>query len=87
MTRHWPVQDAKARFTELLNTALTDGPQIVTRRGKEEAVLMSIEQWRRVGGAGKPNLIEFLLGPGPRYEEGLPYPSRKHYRLRKPPKL
>ncbi len=36
----WQLQDAKARFTEFLNTALKKGPQIVTRRGVETAVLV-----------------------------------------------
>ena len=38
--RKWPVQDAKARFSEFLEASLTEGPQIVTRRGVEEAVLV-----------------------------------------------
>ena len=36
----WPVQDAKARFSELLDTALRSGPQVVTRRSVEAAVLV-----------------------------------------------
>ncbi|MEW6206335.1 MAG: hypothetical protein AB1516_13540 [Pseudomonadota bacterium] len=34
----WPVQDAKARFSELLDTCLRDGPHAVSRRGEEQAV-------------------------------------------------
>ena len=37
--KHWPVQDAKARFSELLETCLREGPQVVTKRGSETAVL------------------------------------------------
>ncbi len=40
----WPVQDAKARFSEFLETCLIDGPQMVTRRGSEAAVLVSAEE-------------------------------------------
>jgi prevent-host-death family protein len=40
----WPVQDAKVRFSELLETAQREGPQVVTRRGREAAVLVPIEQ-------------------------------------------
>ena len=40
----WKVQDAKARFSELLETSLAEGPQIVTRRGVETAVIVPIEQ-------------------------------------------
>jgi antitoxin Phd len=38
MSRAWQVQEAKARFSELLDTSLAEGPQIVTRRGVEAAV-------------------------------------------------
>ncbi len=37
----WPVQDAKARFSEFLDACLTEGPQMVTRRGTEAAVLVA----------------------------------------------
>ena len=46
----WPVQDAKARFSEFLDTCLEDGPQIVSRRGTEAAVLVPIDQWRKTAG-------------------------------------
>jgi len=42
------VQDAKARFSELLEASITKGPQIVTRRGVEMAVLVPVDQWRRL---------------------------------------
>jgi antitoxin Phd len=40
----WQVQDAKARFSELLNVTLKNGPQVVTRRGIAAAVLVSIDE-------------------------------------------
>ena len=43
MSRTWQVQDVKARFSELLKTTLAEGPQIVTKRGEEAAVLVPIE--------------------------------------------
>ena len=61
MGRRWPVQDAKSRFSELLDTTLAEGPQIVTRRGVETAVLLPIEQWRRLEQMTKPDLKELLL--------------------------
>ena len=61
MSRKWPVRDAKPRFNELLNTTLTEGPQIVTKRGEETAVLLPIEQRRRLEGMTSPNLKELLL--------------------------
>jgi prevent-host-death family protein len=57
----WPVQDAKARFSEFLETCLAAGPQMVTRRGAETAVLISATEWRRLQLAAKPSLKELLL--------------------------
>ena len=54
MSRKWPVQDAKSRFSELLDTTIAEGPQIVTKRGVETAVLLPIEQWRRLERMTKP---------------------------------
>ncbi|MGA9563937.1 MAG: type II toxin-antitoxin system Phd/YefM family antitoxin [Candidatus Korobacteraceae bacterium] len=68
----WQVQDAKARFSELLDTALEKGPQVVTRRGVEEAVLVPIEQWRQLQKVTRPSLKELLLGSGPRFENLAP---------------
>jgi prevent-host-death family protein len=72
----WQVQDAKARFSEFLR----DGPQVVTRRGVEAAVLVPIEEWRRLKHAARPTLKELLLGPGPRLE--IPIPERGRLRRR-----
>ena len=63
MPNRWQVQDAKARFSELLETSLSDGPQIVTRRGVEMAVLVPIEQWRRLERTARRDLKELLLAP------------------------
>lgn len=78
----WQVQDAKARFSELLETALKKGPQIVTRRGIEEAVLVPIEDWRRLQTSSRPGLKVLLLGPGPRFENLVP--NRRGLRRRRP---
>lgn len=80
----WPVQDAKARFSELLEKSLREGPQIVTKRGVETAVLVPIEEWRRLQQRARPTLKDLLLAPEPRFEEGLPYPRRGRLRRRKP---
>jgi len=68
----WQVQDAKARFSELLDTTINKGPQVVTRRGVEAAVLVPIEQWRRLQRASCPSLKSLLLGSGPRFENLAP---------------
>jgi antitoxin Phd len=57
----WPVQDAKARFSEFLDTCLEEGPQIVSRRGAEAAVLVPIGQWRKLQAASQPSLKDLLL--------------------------
>ena len=72
----WQLQDAKARFSEFLDAALKNGPQVVTRRGVETAVLVPIEQWRRMQTANRPNIKELLLGSGPRFDITLPKRSR-----------
>lgn len=70
----WPVQDAKARFSELLDTCLRDGPQVVTRRGAEAAVLVPVRDWRRLQQVARPSLKELLLAETPRLN--LPLPER-----------
>ncbi len=57
----WPVQDAKARFSELLDACVSEGPQVVTRRGTETAVLVLIDEWRRLQAAARPSLKQLLL--------------------------
>jgi antitoxin Phd len=57
----WPVQDAKARFSEFLDRCLTDGPQMVTRRGAEAAVLVPADEWRRLQASARPSLKALLL--------------------------
>jgi antitoxin Phd len=70
----WPVQDAKARFSELLETCLQEGPQLVTRRGADAAVLVSIDQWQRLSQSGRPTLKDLLLGDKGRTD--IPIPPR-----------
>jgi prevent-host-death family protein len=57
----WPVQDAKARFSEFLEACIKEGPQMVTKRGAEAAVLVPVEEWRRLQAAARPSLKELLL--------------------------
>ncbi len=83
MIKKWPVQDAKSRFSEFLDTTLTEGPQIVTRRGTETAVLVPIKQWRRLERMTRPDMKELLLASEARTEDLTP-PRRRH-RRRTPP--
>jgi prevent-host-death family protein len=65
----WSVQHAKARFSELLDACQREGPQVVSRRGTEAAVLVPIEQWQRLQAAAKPSLKQLLLASDARTEE------------------
>lgn len=64
----WPVQDAKARFSEFLDACLSEGPQMVTRRGAEAAVLVPVQEWRRLQAAARPSLKQLLLSDQARAE-------------------
>jgi prevent-host-death family protein len=65
----WQLQSAKARFSEFLDAALKHGPQIVTRRGIEEAVLIPIQEWRRLQSGSRPNIKEVLLAEHLRFAD------------------
>ncbi|HLK22665.1 MAG TPA: type II toxin-antitoxin system prevent-host-death family antitoxin [Bryobacteraceae bacterium] len=58
----WQVQTAKARFSEVFRLALTDGPQRVTRQGKEGVVIISDEEYNRlVAKSHQPkSLVQFF---------------------------
>ena len=53
----WQVQDAKSRFSEFLDATIKKGPQVVTRRGVETAVLVPIGEWNRLQKAAPPDSI------------------------------
>ncbi len=72
MSRTWQVQEAKARFSELIETTLAEGPQIVTRRGVETAVVVPIEQWRLLERIRPLDRKEVLLDPRARTEQLTP---------------
>jgi prevent-host-death family protein len=67
--RVWSVAEAKARLSELLDHALNDGPQAITRRGREIAVVVSTEEWHRKS-SRSGSLAEFLAA-SPLRESGL----------------
>ncbi|MCP5115856.1 MAG: type II toxin-antitoxin system Phd/YefM family antitoxin [bacterium] len=84
-TKRWPAQAAKAHFSELLEASLSEGPQIVTRRGVETAVLVPVREWRRLQESARPTLKELLLAESPRAE--IPVPQRRRWRRRTPTAL
>lgn len=76
----WPVQDAKARFSEFLDACITDGPQMVTKRGSEAAVLVPVEVWKRLQATARPSLKELLISDSGRMD--IPIPPRGRLRRR-----
>ena len=58
----WQIQTAKARFSEVFRRARTDGPQLITRQGKEGVVMVAEEQYNRlVGKSHQPkNIVDFF---------------------------
>lgn len=83
--KKWPVQDAKARFSEFLEKCLSEGPQMVTKRGAEAAVLVPVEEWRQLQASARRSFKELLLCEEARAE--LPVPSRCNARGRTPSAL
>jgi prevent-host-death family protein len=77
----WPVQDAKARFSEFLEACMAEGPQMVTKRGNEAAVLVPVDEWRRLRAAARPSLKQLLLSDEARGD--LLIPARGSARRRK----
>jgi len=60
---HWQVQDAKQRFSELIRRAQTDGAQVVTKHGADVAVVLGIEDFRRLNGVGTDLKAYLRTGP------------------------
>jgi prevent-host-death family protein len=69
----WTLQDAKARLSEVLRRSRTDGPQRVTVHGREEAVILSVDAFRRLlGGQTGPALVDALQAcPHPDFDMAL----------------
>jgi len=67
--RTWQLQDAKNRLSEVVEEARRSGPQVITRRGEETAVVLSFEDWKRLSQDAEP-LVE-LLRRAPRIRGGL----------------
>jgi prevent-host-death family protein len=75
--RTWQIKDARANFSALVNKAISDGPQIVTRHGKKAVVVVSVEEWMcREGCRG--DLVEFFAN-SPLREEGIVFERQRDY--------
>ena len=63
----WQVHEAKRKFSELIERARAEGPQTITRHGRERAVVLSIEAYRKLE-AAKPDFKAYLLA-GPKLDD------------------
>jgi prevent-host-death family protein len=66
----WQLQEAKAKFSELVQRTLDEGPQTVTRHGKDVVVVLSAEDYRKLA-ARRPSLLEVITS-GPEGDLELP---------------
>ena len=74
----WPLQDAKNQFSQLVELALTEGPQTVTRHGEPVAVVVAADEYKRVT-RPKESVLEFfrpLQGSGIRLERRRDLPRK-----------
>lgn len=61
----WALQDAKARFSEVVRKAKTEGPQRITVHGREEVVIVSVEEYRRAKGQPTGEALVAVLQNSP----------------------
>ena len=71
----WTVAEAKAKFSEMLQKAETEGPQKITRRGEEAVVVVSKKEWERKT-KRKGTLLEFFRN-SPLWGSGIEIPPRE----------
>ena len=55
----WQLQEAKNKLSQVLDEALTKGPQVITRHGREVAVVLSVDEFRRLS-AQRQSLVDFF---------------------------
>lgn len=60
-TATWQLQDAKNKFSQVVNHALADGPQIVTRRGQRTAVILAYEEFLKLKHPQSRSIANALL--------------------------
>ena len=75
MAKTWTVAEAKAKFSEVLEKAEKEGPQRITRRGEETAVVVSKKEWERRT-KRKGTLLEFFR-ESPLWGSGIEIPPRQ----------
>ena len=63
----WQVQEAKQRFSEVVRLAVDDGPQVITRHGVDVVVILDMNEYRHLTGAGAD--FKDFLRRGPAFDE------------------
>ena len=56
----WQLQEAKNRLSEVVERARKEGPQTITKRGTAAAVVLSMEDYRKIRKSGATDLVEFF---------------------------
>ncbi len=59
MARVWQLQEAKNKLSEVVDRAIREGPQVISRRGKQTAIVVSVGEFSRLKEQGTP-LVEFF---------------------------
>jgi len=72
----WTVAEAKAKFSEVLERAEKEGPQRITKHGRETAVVVSAEEWERK--THRPGNLAAFFAESPLRGSGLKVPRKKH---------
>lgn len=81
----WQLQDAKARLSELIDKAESEGAQVITRRGVETVAVVPIDEWKRLTETAKPTLKDVLLSRQFIFDDlEKVIPPRGKLRLRRP---
>jgi antitoxin Phd len=70
--KRWSITDAKANFSKLLDATVREGPQVVTRRGVDAAVVVSAAEWKGLTEGRPKSAIDILVDDPRRFELDLP---------------
>lgn len=77
MNTSWKLQDAKAKFSQVVENALKMGPQYVTRRGQEAVVILSVKEYQKII-TKRPTFKDFLLSC-PKMDDDFEFERQKDY--------
>ena len=77
MKTSWKLQDAKAKFSQLVDDAIEIGPQYITQRGNKAVVVLSVREYEKII-SKKPSFKEFILDC-PKMEASFEFTRQKDY--------